>query len=354
MYLFTLIKCDLIANDFLIERCRDIPMNTRAPVCTFLLCNLPKCVVPNSKQHVGSPLLLIETSIHPHVLNIENLSLNVRKHQMLFDRTLQAAMGLLDGVKNGQYGGNMTTWNLSSNSGGTTMLRCGRASSKMMTSNSLMKAWKVARVTVLCSITWWTKPMSGDMSSVMLTFLPRGATTRRTRSPNGARPLLLRVKMLNPDSSIYTWRWWTPVMKEGIDDVAQTGKCEYCPTMWRIENVAGLCWDDFFHTVHRCPFQQSWWWWACFEGAGLWLSLKLSLKLSCLGSEPPVPDQPRRWWWKAVAYCSSLMKACMSSVSLMLWALPSGGLCTRPSANRTRMMLRAVWYGMPRRAASSW
>ena len=30
MYLFTLIKCDLIANDFSIERCRDIPMNTLA------------------------------------------------------------------------------------------------------------------------------------------------------------------------------------------------------------------------------------------------------------------------------------------------------------------------------------
>ena len=110
-------------------------------------------------------------------------------------------------------------------------LICGRALSKMMKtssligtrgakmSNSLMKAWKVARVTILCSITWWTKAMWGDMVSVMLTFLPRGAITRRTCSPNGARPLLLRVKMLNSNSSMYTWRWWTPV-KEGIDDVA--------------------------------------------------------------------------------------------------------------------------------------
>ena len=38
------------------------------------------------------------------------------------------------------------------------------------------------------------------------------------------------VKMLNPDSSMYTWRWWTPV-KERIDDVAQTGKCEYWPRL---------------------------------------------------------------------------------------------------------------------------
>ena len=68
--------------------------------------------------------------------------------------------------------------------------------------------------------------MSGDMASVMLTFLPRRATARRTRWPNGARPLLLRVQMLNPDSSMYTGRRWTPV-KEGIDDVAQTGKYEY-------------------------------------------------------------------------------------------------------------------------------
>ena len=74
-------------------------MNMCAPVCTFLLCTLLKCVVPNSKQHVGSPLLLIETSIRPHVSNIENSSLNVRKHEMLFDRTPQAAICLLDGVE---------------------------------------------------------------------------------------------------------------------------------------------------------------------------------------------------------------------------------------------------------------
>ena len=121
------------------------------------------------------------------------------------------------------------------------------------------------------------------------------------RSPNGARPLLLRVKMLNPDSSMYTWRWWTPVKEKnwrcGNKQVNVNTDLDW-PIMWRIENVARLCWDDFFHTVHRCPFQQSWWWWAGFEGAGLWLSLKLSLKLPCLGSEPPVPDQPRRWWWK--------------------------------------------------------
>ena len=29
---------------------------------------------------------------------------------------------------------------------------------------------------------------------------------------------------------MYTRRWWTPV-KEGIDDVAQTGKCEYWPRL---------------------------------------------------------------------------------------------------------------------------
>ena len=98
MSLFTLIRTDLIANGFSIERRRDIPMNTRASVCTFLLCNLLKCVVPNSKHHVGSPLLLIETGLRPHVLNMENFNLIVRKHQMLFDRTLQAAIGLLDGV----------------------------------------------------------------------------------------------------------------------------------------------------------------------------------------------------------------------------------------------------------------
>ena len=78
IYLFTLTKSDLIANDFSIGRCRDIPVNTRAPVCTFLLCNLLKCAVPNSKEHVGS-LGLIETGLHPHVLN-KNFSLNVRKH----------------------------------------------------------------------------------------------------------------------------------------------------------------------------------------------------------------------------------------------------------------------------------
>ena len=91
MYLFPLIKSDLIANDFSIERHKDIQMNTRAPVYTFPLCNLLKCVV-------------------------------------------------------------------SSNSDETTKLRCGCAPSKMMktssligtrgakmTTNSLMKACKVAR-----------------------------------------------------------------------------------------------------------------------------------------------------------------------------------------------------------------
>ena len=58
---------------------------------------------------------------------------------MLFDRTLQAATGLLDAVENGQYGGNMTTWNLSSNSGGTTMLRCGHEPSKMIEDFSINK-----------------------------------------------------------------------------------------------------------------------------------------------------------------------------------------------------------------------
>ena len=147
------------------------------------------------------------------------------------------------GLKNGQYGGNMTTWNRFSNSGGTTMLRCGRTPSKMMktssligtrgtkmTTNSLMKAWKVARVTVLCSITWWTKPMSGDMASVMSMFLLRGATTRRTRLPNGARPLTSRGLTSLLGEPMYTWHWWTPV-KEGIDDVAQTDKCEYWPRL---------------------------------------------------------------------------------------------------------------------------
>ena len=36
MYLFILIKFDLIANVFSIEKCRDIPMNMHAPVYTFL------------------------------------------------------------------------------------------------------------------------------------------------------------------------------------------------------------------------------------------------------------------------------------------------------------------------------
>ena len=88
MYLFTLIKSDLIANDFSIERCRDIPM----------LCNLLKCVVPNLKQHVGSPLLLIKTSLRPHFIHREfHLEREEAPNFVLFDRILQAAMGLLDG-----------------------------------------------------------------------------------------------------------------------------------------------------------------------------------------------------------------------------------------------------------------
>ena len=176
-------------------------MNTRAPVCTFLLCNLLKCVVEATRC-----LATAADWDQPPPACFENFSLYVRKHQVLFDRTLQQLCA--------------------------SMLRCGRAPSKMIKTSSLIgtRGAKMTHVTVLCSITWWTKPMSGDMTSVMLTFLLRGATTRRTRSPNGARPLFLLVKMLNPDSSMYTWRWWTPV-KEGIDDVAQTGKCEYWPRL---------------------------------------------------------------------------------------------------------------------------
>ena len=89
---------------------------------------------------------------------------------MLFDHTLQAAMTLLDGVDKWEIWrqhDHMNQTPVSSNSGGTTMLRCGHAPSKMMktssltstrgakmTTNSLIKAWKVALVTNLCSIMW--------------------------------------------------------------------------------------------------------------------------------------------------------------------------------------------------------
>ena len=78
---------------------------------------------------------------------------------MFFYHTLQTAMGLLDGVEK------WAVWRQSILE--QRCLRCGCALSKMtktssligtrrvkMTSNSLMKAWNVARVTVLCSITW--------------------------------------------------------------------------------------------------------------------------------------------------------------------------------------------------------
>ena len=212
-----------------------------------------------------------------------------------------------------------------------------------ITINSLMKAWKVAPVTVLCLIMWWIKPMSSDMPSVMLTFLPRGTTTLRTCSPNGAWPLLLRVKMLNPDSSMYIWCWWTPV-KEGIDDdVAQTGKCEYWPKL--TNHVA--YWKRCSIVLRR------------FISYGTSLSFPAILLVwnyHVLETNHQFltnrGDAGERLLYSFS--CSSLMKAYMSSVSLMLRAPPSDSLCTRPSANHTRMMLRSVWYGMPRRAAGSW
>ena len=82
---------------------------------------------------------------------------------MLFDRTLQAAICLLDGVENGQYGGNMTAWNrtpveqrcldVAARKMMKTSSLIGTRGAKM-TTNSLTKVWKVARETVLCSITW--------------------------------------------------------------------------------------------------------------------------------------------------------------------------------------------------------
>ena len=142
-------------------------MNTRAPICTFLLCHLLKYVVPNSKQHVGSPLLLIETSLRPHVLNIQNFSLNVRKHQMLFDCTLQTAVGLLNGVEKWaiwrqhdhvesilelRWNNDVEMWPRAVENDDDFFIN--RYTWSKMTTNSLMKAWKVTRVTILCSITW--------------------------------------------------------------------------------------------------------------------------------------------------------------------------------------------------------
>ena len=236
----------------------------------------------------------------------------------LFKQLWACSMGL----KNEQYGGNITTWNLSWNSSGTTMLRCGRAPSKMMktssligtrgakmTSNSLMKAWKVARVTVLCPIAWWTKPMSGDMASVMLTFLPRGATTRRTRSLNGARPLLLQVKMLNLDSSMYTWRWWTPV-KEGIDDVARTGKCEYWPRLtnhaayWKRRSIV-LGWFLSYGTSLSFPaiLVVMSWFWRC------WAMIEFKIAVSGKRTASSWPNVTMVV--KGCCSTKSLMKACM-------------------------------------------
>ena len=42
------------------------------------------------------------------------------------------------------------------------------------------------------------------MASVMLTFFLHGAMTQWTHLPNGAQPMVLQVKMLNPDSLMYT------------------------------------------------------------------------------------------------------------------------------------------------------
>ena len=168
MYLFTFIKCDLIANDFSIGRYRDITMNTGASVCTFLLCNLLKCVVPNSRP--ASARMFRIWRIWTWMWGSTKCCLIA-----LFKQLWACSTGL----KNGQYGGNMTTWNLSSSSGGTTMmLRCGRAPSKMMKISSLIGTrgeprWPPThwRVIVLCWIMWWTKSMWYDMASVMLTFL---------------------------------------------------------------------------------------------------------------------------------------------------------------------------------------
>ena len=103
------------------------------------------------------------------------------------------------------------------------------------------------------------------------------------------------------------------------------------------------------HTVHRCPFQQSWWWWTGFEGCRAMVEFEIAASRKRTASSWPTVAM----MVKDCCSTKSLMEACMSSVSLMLRAPPSGSLCRWPSANQTRMMLRAVWYGMPRRAASS-
>ena len=152
MYLLTLIKSDLIANDFLIERCRDIAMNTRAPVCTFLLCNLLKCVVPNSSTTLARHCCWSRPA-SARMFWISRISAWMWGSTKCLIALFKQLWACSTGLKNGQYSCNMTTWNLSWNSGGTTMSRYGRVPSKMMktsslidthgakiTSNSLMKA----------------------------------------------------------------------------------------------------------------------------------------------------------------------------------------------------------------------
>ena len=82
------------------------------------------------------------------------------------------------------------------------------------------------------------------------------------------------------------------------------------------------------------------WFWRCRAGRrNCWFEIAVSGKLTASSR------QTAAMVVKDCCSRKSLMKASMLSVSLMLRTPPSGSLCTRPSANQTRIMLRAIWYG---------
>ena len=138
---------------------------------------------------------------------------------MLFDRTLQAAMGLLDGVDKWaiwrqhdhvesifqtqlRWNNDVGMWPRAVEDDEDFFINryTWSQDDHQLTDESLEGG--------VCDRCLFDKVMNqthvGDVASVMLTFLPRGATTRRTRSPNGARPLLLRLMMWHEQINVNT------------------------------------------------------------------------------------------------------------------------------------------------------
>ena len=248
-----IIKSDLIANDFLIERCKIyqwIHVHQFVYFCCIICWNVLFLIWSNMLAHQCC-WLRPSSACKFWISRISTWMWGSTKCCLIaFFKQLWACSIAL---KNGQYEGNMIMWNLSLNSNETMILRYGHAWTQddhQLIDESLKDG--ICNCSLFDNVV--NQTMSGDID---VTFLLHGATTWWTYLHNSIQLLVLQVKMLNPNLSMYTWYWWTPMKKKLIWHKQVNLNTDLgWSTIRHIENITWLCSNDFFHC---CTFQQSWW-----------------------------------------------------------------------------------------------